>query len=147
LNVRLSGVEAIFRHRSIWLIVSIIEIQPHNWLLLLNTDVSHMELHIPYCWYLMNCDMWNVNKPGSTYAWFKLLITSRLLPLPLFKISLAFHSCQTSSNILYLWALLNFLYFLLDQKVPKNQGLLKMAKNWRAIFAGRNEVEPLLPLL
>jgi hypothetical protein len=35
-----------------------------------------------------------------------------------------------------------FLYFLLDQKVPKNQGLLKIAKNWRAILAGRNEVGP-----
>jgi hypothetical protein len=36
---------------------------------------------------------------------------------------------------------------LLDQKVPKNQGLLKMAKNRRAILAGRNEVEPFFALL
>jgi len=32
-------------------------------------------------------------------------------------------------------------YFLLDQKVTKNQGFVKMAKNRRAILAGRNEVE------
>jgi len=34
------------------------------------------------------------------------------------------------------------LFFLQDQKEPKNLGLLKMAKNKRAILAGRNEVEP-----
>jgi len=32
-------------------------------------------------------------------------------------------------------------YFLLDQKVTKNQGFVKMAKNRRAILAERNEVE------
>ena len=42
--------------------------------------------------------------------------------------------------ILWLLSLSIFLYFLLDQKVTKNQGLLKMAKNRAAILAGRNEV-------
>jgi hypothetical protein len=35
----------------------------------------------------------------------------------------------------------------IGMKRLKNQGFLKMAKNWRAILAGRNEVEPYLPLL
>jgi hypothetical protein len=35
------------------------------------------------------------------------------------------------------------LFFLQDQKEPKNLGLLKTAKNRQAILVGRNEVEPL----
>jgi hypothetical protein len=36
---------------------------------------------------------------------------------------------------------------LLDQKVAKSQGFVRMAKIRRAIFARRNEVEPYLALL
>jgi len=45
------------------------------------------------------------------------------------------------------FSLFYFPYFFLDKKVPKNQGLLEIAKNWRAILAKRNEVEPCLALL
>ena len=45
------------------------------------------------------------------------------------------------------FALFYFPYFFLDKKVPKNQGFLEIAKNWRAILAKRNEVEPDLALL
>ena len=45
------------------------------------------------------------------------------------------------------FALFCFPYLLLEQKVPKIQGLLEIAKNWRAILAKRNEVEPDLALL